>query len=97
MEFPGQAEPGDAGQADVGQAGAGRAVSGQTVLPRVRAFLAFWYDLVVGDDWVIAIGVAAALSLTYAVSRTAIPAWWLMPAAVGTLLPVSLRRLTRRR
>ncbi len=67
------------------------------VIRRVRAFLAFWYDFVVGDDWLVAAGVLIALALTYAVSRTAVPAWWLMPAAVGLLLPVSLRRLTRRR
>ncbi len=60
---------------------------GQVVIPRVRAFLAFWYDFVVGDDWLIAAGVVVALVLTYAVSRTAVPAWWLMPVAVGTLLP----------
>ncbi len=70
---------------------------GQAVIPRLRAFAAFWYDFIVGDDWVIALGVLVALLLTYAVSRTAVPAWWLLPAAVGVLLPVSLRRLMRRR
>jgi hypothetical protein len=63
----------------------------------LRAFLVFWYDFVVGDDWVIAPGVLAALALTYAVSTTQVPAWWLMPLAVGALLPASLRHLTRRR
>jgi len=67
------------------------------VIRHVRAFFAFWYDFVVGDDWLIAAGVLIALLLTYAVSRTAVPAWWLMPAAVGLLLPVRLRRLARRR
>jgi hypothetical protein len=96
---PGQVAQGRAGQgrAGQGQAGTERPWIGQTVMPRLRAFLAFWYDFVVGDDWVIALGVVVALFLTYAVSQTAIPAWWLMPAAVGALLPISLRRLTRRR
>jgi hypothetical protein len=69
----------------------------RTVTQRLRAFGAFAYDFVVGDDWVVAAGVIAALFLTYVVSQTAIPAWWLMPAAVAVLLPVSLRRAIRRR
>ncbi len=69
----------------------------QVVIRRARAFLAFWYDFVVGDDWLVAVGVLIALTLTYAVSRTTVPAWWLMPTAVAVLLPVSLRRMTRRR
>jgi hypothetical protein len=100
MELPAQAAPGDAGQAgqaDAARAGTSRSWFGRTLAPRLRGFLAFWYDFVVGDDWVVAVGVVAALSLTYALSKAAIPAWWLMPVAVGILLPVSLRRLIRRR
>ncbi len=70
---------------------------GQVVIRRLLTFLTFWYNFVVGDDWLVASGILVALVLTYAVSRTAVPAWWLMPVAVGTLLPVSLLRLTRRR
>jgi hypothetical protein len=69
----------------------------QVVIRRARAFLAFWYDFVVGDDWLVAAGVLIALALTYALSRTTVPAWWLMPTAVAVLLPVSLRRMIRRR
>jgi len=64
---------------------------------RIRAFAAFWYDFVVGDDWLIAVGVVVALALTYALSRTAVPAWWLLPLSVALLLPLSLWRATRRR
>ena len=91
--MPGQPAP---GLPATGQAGGGSPI-GQAAMSRLRGFLAFWYDFVVGDDWLVAAGVLVALVLTYAVSRTAVPAWWLMPAAVGMLLPVSLRRLTRRR
>ncbi len=87
----GSAAPGPA------RSDAARTWTGRTLTPRLRAFAAYWYDFVVGDDWVIAAGVLAALLLTYAMSQTAIPAWWLMPVAVGALLPVSIRRLTRRR
>jgi hypothetical protein len=64
---------------------------------RIRAFAAFWYDFVVGDDWLIAVGVVAGLALTYALSRTAVPAWWLLPLSLVLLLPLSLWRAVRRR
>ena len=63
---------------------------------RIRAFAAFWYDFVIGDDWLVAAGVVISLALTYALSRTAVPAWWLVPLSVVLLLPVSLWRATRR-
>jgi hypothetical protein len=31
----------------------------------LRGFLRFWYDLVVGDDWRIAVMVVIALAVTY--------------------------------
>ncbi len=63
---------------------------------RITAFLTFWYDFVVGDDWRVALGVAAALGLTYGVSTTTIPTWWILPATVVILLPLSLWRVARR-
>jgi hypothetical protein len=65
------------------------------VLARLRAFGAFWYDFVVGDDWRVAVGVACALAITYGVSRTSIAAWWILPVAVALLLPLSLWRVAR--
>ncbi len=64
---------------------------------RIRAFAAFWYDFVVGDDWLIAVGVVAGLALTYVLSRTPVPAWWLLPLSLVLLLPLSLWRAVRRR
>jgi phage shock protein PspC (stress-responsive transcriptional regulator) len=66
-------------------------------MSRVRAFFAFLYDFVVGDDWRIAVGVVAGLALTYALSRTSVPAWWLLPVLLAVLLPASLWLATRRR
>jgi hypothetical protein len=63
---------------------------------RLKAFLAFWYDFVVGDDWWVAAGVVAGLALTYALSRAAVPAWWLLPVCLAVLLPLSLWRAARR-
>jgi hypothetical protein len=66
------------------------------VAARIRAFAAFWYDFVVGDDWLIAAGVVISLAVTYLLSRTTVPAWWLLPLVLAVLLPVSLWRATRR-
>ncbi|HEX6402499.1 MAG TPA: hypothetical protein VF003_04960 [Pseudonocardiaceae bacterium] len=63
---------------------------------RIIALLRFCYDFVVGDDWRVALGVATALALTYGISATSIPAWWILPAAVAILLPLSLWRAARR-
>ena len=67
------------------------------MVARARAFAAFWYDFIVGDDWWVAVGVIVALAATYGVSRTSVPAWWVTPVAVAILLPVSLWRAARRR
>ncbi len=64
---------------------------------RITAFLMFWYDFVVGDDWRVAVGVVAALVLTYGISTTTVAAWWVLPATVVILLPLSLWRVVRRR
>jgi tryptophan-rich sensory protein len=66
------------------------------MLARLRAFGAFWYDFVIGDDWRVAAAVVVALAVTFGVSRTSVPAWWIPPAAVVVLLPYSLWRVTRR-
>ena len=66
------------------------------MMARVRSFAAFWYDFVVGDDWRVAVGVVIAFAITYAVSRTSVPAWWLVPTAIIVLLPYSLWRAVRR-
>jgi hypothetical protein len=62
------------------------------VLAALRAFAAFSYDFVVGDDWVVAAGIVAGLAGTYLLSRAGIVAWWLLPAVIAVLLPASLWR-----
>ncbi len=62
---------------------------------RLRAFGAFWYDFVIGDDWVIAAGIVLALVGTYLLHKAGVAAWWLLPLFVVILLPVSLWRATR--
>ena len=69
------------------------------MIRRIRAFGAFWYEYIIGDDWVVALGVTLALAITFAVSRsTDTPVWWIIVAAVAILLPLSVfRALGRRR
>jgi hypothetical protein len=61
------------------------------------AFLAFWYDFIVGDDWRIAMGVVLALAATAVVAHAGLPAWWVLPLVVPALLAWSLWRARRRR
>lgn len=61
-------------------------------MQRLRAFGAFWYDFVIGDDWLVAAGVVLGLAGTWVLHRAGIAAWWLLPVLIAVLLPVSLRR-----
>jgi predicted benzoate:H+ symporter BenE len=67
------------------------------MIRRVRAFGAFWYGFIVGDDWRVAVGVILALAITYLLSRAAAPTWWIVVVAVAGLLVSSVRRASRRR
>jgi hypothetical protein len=68
------------------------------VIARIRAFGAFWYDFIIGDDWRVAVGIGAALAITYGLSRTTdVSVWWIVVVGVAVLLPLSIRRVTRRR
>ncbi len=56
----------------------------------MRAAHAVW-DFVVGDDWVLAAGVVAALAIT-----ALLAAWWITPLAVLGLLLLAVDRERRR-
>jgi hypothetical protein len=62
----------------------------------VVAFVRFWYDFIVGDDWFVAAGIVVAIALTALIAHHDIAAWWLMPLAVVALLAGSLLRAVRR-
>ena len=53
------------------------------------------WEFVVGDDWVSAIGVVAAIGITALVAAAGGAAWWVMPVAIVALLATSLRRAAR--
>jgi hypothetical protein len=61
----------------------------------IKGFIAFWYDFIVGDDWRVAAGVVIALGAAAALARGGVPAWWVVPAVVATLLSFSLWRAAR--
>lgn len=65
-------------------------------MKQLKAFGAFWYDFIIGDDWRIALGVALALAVTFLLARTTtIALWWVLPAVVVVALPMSIRRAIR--
>ncbi|TML98105.1 MAG: hypothetical protein E6G05_13655 [Actinobacteria bacterium] len=61
----------------------------------VRSTLEGVWEFVVGDDWVTAVGVVAALGVTALIAGAGATAWWVMPIAVISLLALSLRRAAR--
>ncbi|MBV8479700.1 MAG: hypothetical protein JOY72_05280 [Actinobacteria bacterium] len=60
----------------------------------VVAFGKFWWNFIVGDDWVAAVMIIAAIGITALVAAGGIASWWVMPLAVLLVLVVSLRRAT---
>jgi hypothetical protein len=61
----------------------------------IRAFVLFWIDYVVGDDWTVAAVIGVALLATWGLVQEGISAWWLLPPAVVTAAAQSLRRAVR--
>jgi hypothetical protein len=61
----------------------------------LAAFARFWYDFVVGDDWMIAVSVVAAVALTAALAHHGWNAWPVLPVCVFAALGASLRRARR--
>jgi hypothetical protein len=63
----------------------------------LKNFILFWWDFIVGDDWVIAAGVVIALAVSALLVRSGITtAWWIMPVAVVITLALSLDRERRK-
>jgi hypothetical protein len=62
----------------------------------IVGFFNFWYDFIVGDDWMTAVVIIAALVATgLLVHVGGVNAWWLLPLVVVAILGVSLWRLTQ--
>ncbi len=62
----------------------------------IVGFFNFWYDFIVGDDWMTAVVVIASLvAIGLLVHAGGVNAWWLLPLVVVAILGVSLWRLTQ--
>jgi len=67
-------------------------------MKRLKAFGAFIYDFVVGDDWHVATLVVIGLAVTAVLVHAAkVNAWWLLPVVVVAALVWSLHRATTAR
>jgi hypothetical protein len=64
-------------------------------MSRITAVLGGAWDFVVGDDWVVALGVVSAIVATALVATSTVAAWWVLPLGVVALLADSLRRAAR--
>ena len=63
-------------------------------MARLKSFAYFWYDFIVGDDWLIAAGVVAALVITWAAAGVGLAGWLWLPLLVTIVLATSLWRAT---
>ena len=64
-------------------------------MKQLAAFGRFWWEFVIGDDWLVAVLVAAAIGATAVLAAASVAAWWLLPLAVPLVLWLSLRRAIR--
>jgi hypothetical protein len=68
----------------------------RTTLRWLRAFGAFWWDFVVGDDWLLAVGVVLGLGAVAGLAHAGVPAWWAAPVFALAVLAGSLVRARAR-
>jgi hypothetical protein len=64
-------------------------------MKQLAAFGRFWWEFVIGDDWLVAVLVAAAIGATAVLAAASVAAWCLLPLAVPVVLWLSLRRTIR--
>lgn len=63
---------------------------------RLRGFLGFLYDFIVGDDPLVTLVIVLALALTAVIAGSGNQAWWVMPTAVLAALTISVLRASHR-
>ncbi len=63
----------------------------------ITGFFQFWYDFIVGDDWTVAVGVIAALLVTWLLTHASVNAWWLLPIVVAVGLFLSVWRVAAKK
>ncbi len=60
----------------------------------LKAFVLFWWDFIVGDDWLAAAGIVLTLAITAFFAHHGVNAWVLMPLGAVAVLYLTLRRAT---
>jgi len=61
----------------------------------MKAFFRFWYDFIVGDDWVVAVGVVAVLGIAAVLAGAGAAGWLWACVAMTGLLVLSVWRAAR--
>lgn len=67
-----------------------------TLMSWLRSFGNFWYQFVIGDDWMGAAGVAVLIGGSWLLLHWNVPAWWFGPVVIVTTAVVVVRRGLRR-
>lgn len=65
------------------------------MIRQLRAFGAFWWDFIVGDDPLIALVVVGALTGTALLAHHDVAAWWLVPVTAVATVGLSTWREAR--
>jgi hypothetical protein len=65
-------------------------------MKHLAAFGRFWYDFLVGDDWIIAVTVVLAVAATALIANEVRLAWLVLPVASAAILATSIFRAGRR-
>jgi hypothetical protein len=61
----------------------------------IKNFVLFWYDFIVGDDWLIAGGIVVIMFAAWLLERAGFPAWWLFSIAIAGLLYLTVKRAAK--
>jgi uncharacterized membrane protein len=68
-----------------------------SVAESLKRFGLFWYDFIIGDDWRVALAIAASFAATAALGAAGVGGiWWIVPAVAVLTLPMALSRLVRK-
>ena len=62
----------------------------------ILGFARFWYDFIIGDDWMAAAGVLVMIGGAWELLRVGIPAFWFGPIAILITASITIRRALRR-
>ncbi len=62
----------------------------------IVGFARFWYDFIIGDDWLAAAGVLVMIGGVYGLLRIGVTAFWFGPAIILATVSMTIRRALHR-